>query len=410
MSPCSRPGERVTYFIPVQKHQKLSWFNTFERFPAGTIQILGPITLAVHDWSHPQEGHPRMFGLSFLEWFTCAHPRSLITVYLPGGFILGWLCLRAGTSIAGAIGGYLAGLVLWTFLEYVFHRFPFHLTPHNKLEVIIGYLIHGVHHAFPDRSAGDAPRHHTAGRRSHSGCALAAGVSAASVCRRHAPVPHDVLHYAIKRSLKSRLGRFLLTTCSILRCPRLRCDVSVLGPRFPNDAVIDASHLRINEAVGIVYFAYLAAAALVVPLPRARRLLVWVVAPLAIGLELTAARGHLDWLWRDLRDWLPALVILIGYFATGAFFVKPSTRLESWLKGWDDRLIGGTRFERLPAVLRLYLDVVYVSCFLMIPAGYGVLLWAGGAALTDARGHGGICRGTLLAQARPPWAIEAAVR
>jgi membrane-associated phospholipid phosphatase len=176
--------------------------------------------------------------------------------------------------------------------------------------------------------------------------------------------------------------------------------------------VIDASHLRINEAVGIVYFAYLAAAALVVPLPGARRLLVWAVAPLAIGLELTAARGHLDWLWRDLRDWLPALVILIGYFATGAFFVKPSARLESWLKGWDDRLIGGARFERLPAVLRLYLDVVYVSCFLMIPAGFGVLLWAGGAALTDRFWTlvllaEFVAFGTLpWLQARPPWAIE----
>lgn len=215
MSPCSRPGERVTYFIPVQKDQKLSWFNTFERFPTGTIQILGPITLAVHDWSHPQEGHPRMFGLSFLEWFTCAHPRSLITVYLPGGFILGWLCLRAGTSIAGAIGGYLAGLVLWTFLEYVFHRFPFHLTPHNKLEVIIGYLIHGVHHAFPE----DPERLVTplvitlpVGAVILGLLWLPLGVSALPVFAgvMHGYLAYDVLHYAIhKRSLKSRLGRFL---------------------------------------------------------------------------------------------------------------------------------------------------------------------------------------------------------
>ena len=177
--------------------------------------------------------------------------------------------------------------------------------------------------------------------------------------------------------------------------------------------MIDASHLRINEAVGIVYFAYLAATALMVPLPRRETSTrVGGCADRHRARADRRASATCDWLWRDLRDWLPALVILIGYFATGAFFVKPSARLESWLKGWDDRLIGGARFERLPAVLRLYLDVVYVSCFLMIPAGFAVLLWAGGAALTDRFWTlvllaEFVAFGTLpWLQARPPWAIE----
>jgi hypothetical protein len=229
--------------------------------------------------------------------------------------------------------------VLWTFLEYVFHRFPFHLTPHNKLEVIIGYLIHGVHHAFPE----DPERLVTPLVITLPVGAVILGLlwlplvcprcrclpaSCTGTCLRRAPLrdPQTVAQ------IPARPVPPQPSPAASLRSTRtkLRCDVALLGPRLPNDAVIDASHLRINEAVGIVYFAYLAATALMVPLPGARRLLVWVVAPIAIGLELTAARGDLDWLWRDLRDWLPALVILIGYFATGAFFVKPSARLESW--------------------------------------------------------------------------------
>jgi membrane-associated phospholipid phosphatase len=113
-----------------------------------------------------------------------------------------------------------------------------------------------------------------------------------------------------------------------------------------------------------------------------------------------------------LRDWLPALIILMGYFATGAFYVEPSLRVEAWLKRWDDWLIGAHTFDRLPAALCLYLDVVYDLCFLMIPAGFAVLLWAGGAALADRFWTlvlaAEFCAfGTLpWLQARPPWALE----
>jgi sterol desaturase/sphingolipid hydroxylase (fatty acid hydroxylase superfamily) len=131
----------------VSKHV---WSNTFDRFPTGKFPIVGPIAVDVYDWGHPQDGRPRMFGQSFLEWFTCAHPRSLIAAYLPGGLIMLALGLHAGLSGGATVGWFLAGLLIWSFLEYIIHRFSFHLTPRNKVGVVFGYLIHGVHHAYPE--------------------------------------------------------------------------------------------------------------------------------------------------------------------------------------------------------------------------------------------------------------------
>jgi membrane-associated phospholipid phosphatase len=175
--------------------------------------------------------------------------------------------------------------------------------------------------------------------------------------------------------------------------------------------VIDVSRLRVSELVGVVYFGYLAVVALLVRLPLKRRLRVWMAAVVGVAIEVAAAMSQWT-LVGSLRDWLPALIILMGYFATGAFYVEPSPRVEAWLRHWDDRLIGKQSFDRLPSALCLYLDVVYDACFLMIPAGFAVLLWAGGAASADRFWTlvliSEFCAfGTLpWLQARPPWAIE----
>jgi sterol desaturase/sphingolipid hydroxylase (fatty acid hydroxylase superfamily) len=194
---------------------KQVWSTTFERFPTGTFPIVGPIALDVHDWGRPQDGSPRMFGQSFLEWFTCAHPRSLITAYLPGGLILLALGLRTGMSIAGTAAWYVVGLALWTFLEYVIHRFSFHLTPHNRLQVIFGYLIHGVHHAYPEDSRRWVmPLVVTlpVGGMILGLLWLGLGTPAlpAFAGVMHGYLAYDTLHYAIhNRSMRSRLGRYL---------------------------------------------------------------------------------------------------------------------------------------------------------------------------------------------------------
>ena len=131
---------------------KQVWSKTFDRFETGTVRIAGPVAVQLHDWGRPQEGEPRVFGDSFLEGLTFAHPRSIVPVYLPGGVALAWLGVRAGVPVGESLALYIAGLLLWSLLEYVIHRFSFHLTPRTRLQVAFGYLVHGVHHAFPDDS------------------------------------------------------------------------------------------------------------------------------------------------------------------------------------------------------------------------------------------------------------------
>ena len=174
----------------------------------------------------------------------------------------------------------------------------------------------------------------------------------------------------------------------------------------------DAS-LRVSELIGLAYLVYLSTAALLVRLPAARRIAVWLAAAFVFVAAMAIGARSSAWIVLVLRDWFPGLVILIAYFATGAFYVAPSPRVEAWLIGWDDRLIGNRSFESVPSVLRVYLDLVYDFCFLLIPAGFAFLLWVGGAkwadrfwTLVSAAEYAAF--GTLpWLQARPPWAIEA---
>ena len=189
--------------------------------------------------------------------------------------------------------------------------------------------------------------------------------------------------------------------------------------------------MRLSEALAVAYFIYLALVALAVRLPRVstvstlstfatfatfspgRRLRVWLAAGLVVAIEIGVARVPATPSLEAFRDWLPAFVILFAYFVTGLFFVAPSAHAEAWLKRWDDRLIGPRRFESVPRVLRVYLDVVYDACFLIIPAGFAVLVWAGHSERADrywtlVSAAEFLPFGTLpWFQARPPWAIEA---
>jgi dihydroceramide fatty acyl 2-hydroxylase len=132
------------------KRARPTWLSAPRRFPPGRIRILGPIVLATHDWSRPQSGEPRMFDQAFLEWFTYVNPAVLPAVFIPIVAWLFWLGLRSGISIPLSLAWFAAGLGLWTLMEYLIHRFSFHFAPRGRFGVILAYLIHGVHHAYPE--------------------------------------------------------------------------------------------------------------------------------------------------------------------------------------------------------------------------------------------------------------------
>jgi membrane-associated phospholipid phosphatase len=159
-----------------------------------------------------------------------------------------------------------------------------------------------------------------------------------------------------------------------------------------------------------VYFGALTVLGWLRPLPAARRLQITAIGVSMCGAILAVAH----YTGSVVRDWAPGVSILVGYYLSGRFFVRPSARLEAWLMAGDRRLLGdpNTRFARWPPALLAYLEIVYVNCFLLVPAGFAALALAGESALADrywtmvlAAELGSFGPLTII-QTRPPWLIE----
>jgi membrane-associated phospholipid phosphatase len=168
--------------------------------------------------------------------------------------------------------------------------------------------------------------------------------------------------------------------------------------------------MRISEWIAAAYFVYLAAASWLRRVSLRRRVSLLAVAILSL-LVIRAAGSEL---LSSVRDWMPLAYILGGYYLSLALFVEPSPTVEAWLSGWDRRLLGdpATRFARWPRAVLAYLDIVYMLCFLLVPAGCAVLVATGQRDLIDR--YWTIVAGAELAsfaplafiQTRPPWVIE----
>src|SRR3954447_13036730 len=139
--------------------------------------------------------------------------------------------------------------------------------------------------------------------------------------------------------------------------------------------------VRSSEWVAFAYFAGLAALACVGRLPVARRFQICGAGVAACGASVWLARAG----GPGIRDWAPCVLLVVGYYTAGRFFVRPSVPLEAWLLATDRRLLGdpSSRFARWPAALVAYLEIVYVACFLLPPAGLVALTLAGRRDLAD---------------------------
>jgi 4-hydroxysphinganine ceramide fatty acyl 2-hydroxylase len=95
----------------------------------------------------------RLFRSGFLELFTHVHWSVPIIVYLPVvGYFL-YSATTAGEVSATGIGGmFLCGLFIWTLTEYLLHRFVFHYIPKSEWGQRLHFLMHGVHHDYPNDS------------------------------------------------------------------------------------------------------------------------------------------------------------------------------------------------------------------------------------------------------------------
>jgi len=106
-------------------------------------------------WTHkalkPQtKGSKRLFDNPILERLTRTH--ISVPIVILDSFSIGllvWGILNTSLSIITIILLFVAGLLTLTLIEYLVHRYFFHIEPDTKTKAKIQYTVHGVHHEFP---------------------------------------------------------------------------------------------------------------------------------------------------------------------------------------------------------------------------------------------------------------------
>ncbi|MEO0600133.1 MAG: sterol desaturase family protein [Myxococcota bacterium] len=94
----------------------------------------------------------RVFENGFIEnVLATSHPA------MPGVWFGGFVVYGLGAAFAGpqgvlvGLGTFAAGVLGFSLVEYLLHRFPFHMNPGQSWNLkVLAYLLHGYHHHFPN--------------------------------------------------------------------------------------------------------------------------------------------------------------------------------------------------------------------------------------------------------------------
>src|SRR5262249_6891395 len=62
---------------------------------------------------------------------------------------VGVRALRGGVGAGVFVGLFALGVIVWTFTEYTLHRWVFHYTGPRPWQRRMHFILHGVHHDFP---------------------------------------------------------------------------------------------------------------------------------------------------------------------------------------------------------------------------------------------------------------------
>jgi membrane-associated phospholipid phosphatase len=142
--------------------------------------------------------------------------------------------------------------------------------------------------------------------------------------------------------------------------------------------------LRVAEKILLGFFAYATVAGFVFHLSLRERLgllaLNFMVGAVVLALS-RVAKGGANNLLAILRDWLPAVLILVAYRESGLFITPDPThrldylfiRLDRWLL--SSRVVLGP-LNALSPWLQYYLETAYLFCYPLVPLGIGSLYWA----------------------------------
>lgn len=95
----------------------------------------------------------RIFQSDFLEAFSRVHWTTPLVIFVPVIVALFYFAARdLHTGIGTMFLLFLAGIAVWTIVEYLLHRFVFHFHPKSEKMQRFFWTFHGVHHDYPQDS------------------------------------------------------------------------------------------------------------------------------------------------------------------------------------------------------------------------------------------------------------------
>ena len=96
------------------------------------------------------KGQAQLFKNQYLEYLTKTHPLVIWGMYTPILIFLPYYSIN-NLNFTGlqVLLTFLSGIIFWSFMEYVLHRFLFHYHPESEKGKRINYVLHGNHHEYP---------------------------------------------------------------------------------------------------------------------------------------------------------------------------------------------------------------------------------------------------------------------
>jgi membrane-associated phospholipid phosphatase len=140
--------------------------------------------------------------------------------------------------------------------------------------------------------------------------------------------------------------------------------------------------MRAAEWIQSIFASLLAIAAWRLPLQRRLTVSLLAVVVIAVISAGRLAANFLPPLYSSvLRDWLPAVLLLVPYWQTGQFFVAPNHKIQERLAAFDHRLVQALvpnrSANRWNTSFVLFVEIAYFIVYPLVPLGLGVLYVAG---------------------------------
>ncbi|GJM30759.1 MAG: hypothetical protein DHS20C17_33940 [Cyclobacteriaceae bacterium] len=96
------------------------------------------------------KGTKVFFNNPILERLTRTNTAVPVGIFISfSAFLMVWGFMYSQYNALTQIGAFTIGLLLFTLIEYLVHRYVFHMITNTKLREKIQYAFHGVHHEFP---------------------------------------------------------------------------------------------------------------------------------------------------------------------------------------------------------------------------------------------------------------------